>query len=65
MQCRKCGTDIAEKALICYKCGTSTTEAKHQPYVAPKSGGLSPVVWAVIGLAAVVLCGWFLLHSMS
>lgn len=31
MKCRQCGTEIAEKALICYKCGTATTEAKYQP----------------------------------
>jgi len=31
MKCRQCGTDIAEKALICYKCGTATTEARHAP----------------------------------
>ena len=65
MQCRKCGTEIAEKALVCYKCGTSTTEAKHQPYVAPKSGGLSPVVWAVLFIVLVVLSAMFLLHSIS
>lgn len=31
MTCRQCGTDIADKALICYKCGTATTEAKYAP----------------------------------
>jgi hypothetical protein len=31
MICRNCGTDIADKALICYRCGTATTEAKYQP----------------------------------
>ena len=31
MQCRNCGAEIADKALICYKCGTATTEAKYQP----------------------------------
>lgn len=31
MTCRQCGTVIAEKALICYKCGTPTTEAKYAP----------------------------------
>ena len=36
MQCRSCGAEIAEKALICYRCGTATTEAKYQP--APLSG---------------------------
>ena len=31
MQCRNCGTEIADKALICYRCGTATTEARYQP----------------------------------
>jgi membrane protein YdbS with pleckstrin-like domain len=31
MQCRQCGTDIADKALICYKCGAATTDPKFQP----------------------------------
>jgi len=31
MQCRNCGAEIAEKALICYRCGTATTEARYQP----------------------------------
>ena len=31
MKCRNCGTEIADKALICYRCGTPTTEARYQP----------------------------------
>jgi zinc ribbon protein len=31
MQCRNCGTEIADRALICYRCGTATTEAKYKP----------------------------------
>jgi hypothetical protein len=31
MMCRNCGTEIADKALICYRCGTATTEARYQP----------------------------------
>ena len=31
MKCRQCGTEIAEKALICYKCGAATTDPVHQP----------------------------------
>jgi hypothetical protein len=31
MKCRQCGTEIADKALICYRCGTATTEAKFKP----------------------------------
>lgn len=26
MQCRQCGTDIADKAIICYRCGAATTD---------------------------------------
>ncbi len=26
--CRSCGTEIAANALICFKCGTATTEAR-------------------------------------
>jgi hypothetical protein len=35
MKCRSCGTEIADKALICYRCGDATTE----PRVKPPSGG--------------------------
>jgi hypothetical protein len=52
MQCRQCGTEIAEKALICYRCGTATTEAKYKP--APIGRTRSPMNWlaAAVGLAA-------------
>jgi hypothetical protein len=63
MQCRNCGTEIADKALICYRCGTATTEAKHKPYVAPPSGGVSSIVWIVLAIALLAMLGWFLLNS--
>jgi hypothetical protein len=28
MQCRNCGTEIADKALICFRCGTATAEPR-------------------------------------
>ncbi|MGB2716009.1 MAG: zinc ribbon domain-containing protein [Vicinamibacterales bacterium] len=31
MQCRKCGTEIADKAIVCYRCGTSTTDPVRVP----------------------------------
>ncbi len=31
MNCRQCGTEIAEKALICFKCGAATTDPVYQP----------------------------------
>jgi len=63
MKCRNCGTEIADKALICYRCGTATTEAKHQPYVKPKGRRTSTIIYVVIAIALLVLLAWFLLHS--
>ncbi len=31
MNCRQCGTEIADKALICYKCGAATTDPVYRP----------------------------------
>ena len=63
MQCRKCGTTIADKAIICYKCGTATTDAKYQPFVTAKTRRPSTLVTVVIAVVALVLLAWFLLHS--
>ena len=31
MKCRQCGTEIADKALVCYRCGTAVNEPIHKP----------------------------------
>ena len=31
MICKHCGTDIADKAIICYRCGTPTTDPVRKP----------------------------------
>jgi hypothetical protein len=31
MTCKNCGTEIADKALICYRCGQATFEAQRKP----------------------------------
>lgn len=57
MTCRQCGTEIADKALICYKCGTPTTEAKYRPAEhkrGPASGTLIMLVILLVFLAASV-----------
>jgi uncharacterized membrane protein YvbJ len=54
MQCRNCGTEIADKALICYKCGTATTEAKYQPAPLPAGGARSSLIPTVIAMALLV-----------
>jgi bacteriorhodopsin len=47
--CRNCGIEIADKALICYRCGTATTEPK---FKAPgRRPSTSPLLWTVIAVA--------------
>jgi len=29
--CKRCGTEIADKAIVCYRCGTGTTEPVRKP----------------------------------
>ena len=31
MQCRSCGAQIADKAIVCYRCGASTTDPVRVP----------------------------------
>jgi hypothetical protein len=54
MQCRSCGAEIADKALICYKCGTATTEAKYQPAEVRQQSARSRLVPTVIALSVLV-----------
>ena len=54
MRCRNCGTEIADKALICYRCGTATTEAKFKP--AARRRRLSKgAIAALVALLLVIL----------
>ena len=60
MQCRNCGTEIADKALICYRCGTATTEAKFKPPAEARRR--SSVARAVASALALVLLVLFALY---
>ena len=52
MLCRQCGTEIADKALICFRCGTATTEPRVPP---PQLRTKRPVSRGPLVLALVVL----------
>jgi hypothetical protein len=66
MICRHCRTEIADKALICYRCGNATTE----PRVRPPSveGSLFqrrrrsplPILIVIILIILAILAGWAL-----
>jgi hypothetical protein len=57
MKCRNCGTEIADKALICYRCGTATTAPKIAPPPSKPERGPIPVIIAmlIIMAAAVIV----------
>ena len=64
MICKHCATEIADKALICYRCGNATTEPRVKP---PADGPLfdrprrSPIPLVVIVMLIVLalLAAWF------
>jgi hypothetical protein len=70
MICKFCQTQIADNALICYRCGRATTEPKVKP---PSEGSIFehrrrsrwPVVVVVIIVVAVAAAAaaWFLLNG--
>ena len=60
MQCRSCGTEIADKAIVCYKCGAGTTDPVRKPVPLPPPGGgwpssLTVIVPFVLALTFVLL----------
>jgi hypothetical protein len=54
--CRSCGTTIADKAIVCYKCGTPTMET---PVRATRAAGKARsrriLPWVVIAVAIAAL----------
>jgi uncharacterized membrane protein YvbJ len=64
MQCRNCGAEIADKALICYRCGTATTEAKYKPAPLRRRRSTSRIVVVVLVVALLLLLALYLLASV-
>ena len=61
MKCRSCGTEIAANALICYRCGTATTEPRITPPAARRPSGnrwLVPALAAAAAAAALAAAAW-------
>jgi uncharacterized membrane protein YvbJ len=53
MQCRQCGTEIAEKAIVCYRCGAATTDPVRK--AVPVKPRRSAVIPAALILSLVIL----------
>jgi len=50
MTCTHCGTEIADKALVCYRCGRATAESPARPARAARPPSRIPVVAALLVL---------------
>ena len=59
MLCRNCGTEIADKELICYRCGTATSEPKFKPAAAPRRSPAS-LLASVLALALLILLALYM-----
>ena len=63
MRCKYCQTEIADKALICYRCGNATTEPRIKP---PVEGPLFerkrrsplPMVVVLIVIVLALIAAW-------
>ena len=64
MICKYCGTEIADKALICYRCGNATTEPRIKPpaegplFKRPRRSRVPIVIVVLIVLA--LIAAWLL-----
>ena len=68
MQCRFCSTEIADNALICYRCGKATRDPRVKP---PAEGSIFehrrrsrwPAVLVIV-ILAILAAAWFLLTGI-
>jgi hypothetical protein len=60
MTCRTCGTEIADKAIICYRCGTATAEPARKPAeIRPRRSAVLPATVLIL----LALLAWFFGHT--
>jgi len=52
MKCRQCGAEIAEKAIVCYRCGTATATPAAPEAAVPSARARRGTLFAAIGIAA-------------
>lgn len=63
MICRRCGTEIADNALICYRCGAATTAPRVTPAPGrPRRGSRAP---AAVALVLLLLAGLYMTQAAT
>jgi hypothetical protein len=65
MQCRNCGTEIADKALVCYKCGTATSVPTVKPPSKDRTRSSAGLVASILALVIIGLFAVYLTRTMA
>ena len=65
MRCANCQTEIADNALICYRCGRATGQPAKSaaPVTRDRRGGVGWLVVAAVFVAVALAVGWWLLRA--
>jgi hypothetical protein len=65
MKCARCQAEIADKAIVCYRCGTPTAipAAPERPVQARKGRGRGRALLVAIAIILVLLVLWFVLFG--
>ncbi|HTM05481.1 MAG TPA: hypothetical protein VL173_18355 [Vicinamibacterales bacterium] len=64
MICKHCGATIADKALICYRCGNATTEPRVKPpeegslFERPRRSRVPIIVMVILVVLALLFAAW-------
>ena len=58
MLCRTCGTEIADKAIVCYRCGAGTSDPVRKPVELKRERSLLGLVVAVLMLFLALYLGY-------
>ena len=53
MRCRSCGTEIADKAIVCFRCGAGTTDPVRRP--AELKARRNPLLSLVVAVVMILL----------
>ena len=60
MTCRQCGIEIADKAIVCYRCGTPTTDAKFKAPPARRPYSAVNLVSSVLAIVLLALAALYM-----
>lgn len=63
VKCRQCGAEIADKAIVCYKCGTGTVEPAFKAPAPKRTTSL--VNWIMIAAAVLLLAAFVAYTNVS